>query len=187
MSDLTDHVRALNALITQSVVVHAGDRLSQVGANKFYVNGGHTLMNQSPNGLLAVRGYYTSVRPTQGGPLLNINTATSAFLPAVTVDKFVAIKGRHEAEKLLRGAFVRVTYTRNNPDGKDLNIEAARRKTFQHFGFLSTQQKLFKVLEKDKKNPRRTDPKDAGRAVADYFRTGKHAQRFCDCKTLTVV
>lgn len=55
-------------------------------------------MNGSPNGLLAVRGYYTSVRPTQQGALLNINTATSAFFPTVTLDKFSAVKGREQAE-----------------------------------------------------------------------------------------
>jgi hypothetical protein len=84
--------------------------------------------------LLALRSYYTSVRPAEAGALLNINTATSAFLPVITVSRFVAAVGISEAERLLKGSIVRIAYRRKENEEKDMNCEEARRKVFQHFG-----------------------------------------------------
>jgi eukaryotic translation initiation factor 2C len=174
ITDLSDCIRALNAHVSQSALAHADEgRLTQVGANKFYLNGSHEILNpNAPDGLMALRGYYTSIRPTKTGALLNVNTATSAFLPPVTVSRFVKAMGKTEAERLLKGSMVRIAYRRKANDEKDMNCEEARCKVFQHFGLLAYQQKFYRVLEKDKKNKnskRRVDPKDIGRTVAQYL------------------
>ncbi|KAF2005628.1 Piwi-domain-containing protein [Amniculicola lignicola CBS 123094] len=171
--DLAEEIRGLNAIISRSIRTLSAD-LIQVGANKFFINGGFQNMR---GGLRAQRGYVTSIRPSAIGPLLNINTATAAFLPEMLVSDFVARMGPgdlHYIESLLRKCTVRITYDRKNINGnaRDLNAEGSRLKTFQCFGISAKEQKFYKPLDaenKEGKKVKRADPKDVGRTVLDYF------------------
>jgi hypothetical protein len=150
ITDLGDCIRALNAHVAQSARDNDNaNKLTQVGANKFFMNGGYDDMR----GLFAVRGYYTSIGPASGGALLNINTATSTFLPPVAVSAFLRMHRMAYAEKMLQGATVRLAYNRvKRPNGVDPNTEEARRKTFRQFGLVATKQRFFTVIPKNKED-----------------------------------
>jgi hypothetical protein len=100
---LADETRALNAIITRSVKMKDKESksITQVGANKFYLKGGYEQIKRS---LFVKRGYFSSVRPSKNGPLLNVNIATSAFLPAMPVSEFIQQVGKDYAENFLEGA-----------------------------------------------------------------------------------
>ena len=99
VTSLTEQTRAFNALVSHAVRADGPTRLTRVRANRFYANSGYEETNGSADDFLALRGYYTSVRKTEVGPLLNLNTATSVLLPVVTADKFLGAKGLDVAEK----------------------------------------------------------------------------------------
>jgi hypothetical protein len=181
ITNLSDYIRALNAHVSQSVTTHTcSGRLTQAGGSKFYVNRSSvSLKEKSQDGLRAVRGYYTAIRPTTAGPLLNVNTVTSAFLPAITVLRFVAAAGIPQAENVLRGAVVQIAYRRKANDEKDTNCEEAHQKFFQHVGLSANEQKFYEKGKDDKDSKRRTAPSDAGRTVAHYLRNDAMCQPLC--------
>lgn len=175
---LQEHIRALNAVVTRSMRNYSASpnsihSIKQIGPNKFFVDGGFRNITQ----LHAVRGYFTSIRPGTEETLLNINTATSAFLPCMLVSELVyklaqVFRNNRQAvkyvEKLLKGAIVRITYRRQNWEGSnmDVNAEENRRKIFKHFGFEARRQKFFE-MSKDKKGE--TDPNDKGTTVYNFL------------------
>jgi eukaryotic translation initiation factor 2C len=179
LADLPEYIRALNANVAQCVVQHAsntGKQVSRVGANKFFLDKGYVRMH---GGLRAARGYLTSIRPGTEGTLLNINAATSAFLPPVTVADFARdvtdnnMKRLPYASQLLHGATVRILYRRQcYENGVDYNSNQAQLKLFTHFGDGAKKQTFYRLLKTEKDEPKKTDLTDNGKSVYDYFTKG---------------
>jgi hypothetical protein len=177
--DLSDEIRALNAIISRAI--HKLDTsLIQVGANKFFVKGAFSMMT---GGLRAQRGYFTSIRPSMSGPLLNINTATGVFLPPILVSEFLnqcvsngRLGNRKEVlsyvERMLKNCTVRIIYRRQNYEGgKDMNTEHNRLRTFRHFGATAGEQKFYNVI-RDEEGKKVVDPKDNGIYVYQWYNQG---------------
>lgn len=180
---MTEKIRALNAIIARSVLKgKSTTHVTQIGANKFYLDRGFAPLN----GMHFQRGYFSSIRPSKLGPLLNVNTATAAFLPQKRVSEFalslqaVGCTDWGYIEKLLHGCVVRIMYRRPCFEGgADMNTEANRRKPFQQFGSTTSRQTFYKFLpkksdedqkkQKKKKGKRETDPDDKGTTVFDFF------------------
>jgi hypothetical protein len=168
--DLLEESRALNAIIARSVQQSASNPATQIGPNKFFLNGG---FRDIQRGLQVQRGYFSSIRPSQIGPLLNVNTANTAFLPhtGLLVSDFVSMCGSVAyAEKLLAGAMVRIIYRRQNYEGgADMNREENRVKQFQQFGFEVGYQRFY-PLEESKKGDSKKKVKsgDNGTTVYEY-------------------
>jgi eukaryotic translation initiation factor 2C len=179
IGDLTELTRAMNAHVTKGVREsnqNPDDEIIQVGANKFFLKGGY---QQLVRGLVAVRGYYTSIRPTTSGFLLNVNTATSAFLEPIRVSTLLSYFGNDTkyVEKMLKGKTVRIIYERENYDEDkskvDPNGDLARTKVFQNFGLSATKQQFFNILrDENDPNKKTVDPEDEGTFVSEFFETG---------------
>jgi len=176
LASLPEYIRALNANVAQCIENRQATtekKVSRVGANKFYVSNGYKEMR----GLLAGRGYFTSIRPGADTTLLNINPVTSAFLPPVTVSEFIKKIGTDEharayASQLLHGATVKIRYQRSNYVGSDVdyNSDAARLKIFTQIGpYYAHQQKFYELADKVEDEPRKTKPTDRGTTVLKYF------------------
>jgi hypothetical protein len=181
LANLPDYIRALNAYVAQCVVDHqttTNKPVTRVGANKFYLSRGYVEMS----GLRAGRGYFTSIRPGTESTLLNINPATSAFLPPVEISSFIrlVVRGRFARaasqedlgyiSQLLQGASVRIMYTRSNYEGSeiDYNSEAAQLKVFTQFGKLAKEQKFYELVREEGKATV-TNMNKPGTSVYDYF------------------
>jgi hypothetical protein len=171
IKDLPEYIRALNASVAQCIVDHSkdtGKKISRVGANKFYITNGYKEMK----GLRAGRGYFTSIRPGTESTLLNVNPATSAFLPPITVSDLIKSIGKHDlayVSRLLRGATLRIRYTRANyyqESDIDYNSEAARLKIFTQIGpYFANQQKFYELENKVDGQERKTKGSDRGTTV----------------------
>ncbi|KAF2502767.1 hypothetical protein BU16DRAFT_18446 [Lophium mytilinum] len=150
---------ALNAIISRKICDVDESRITQVGANKFFVNNGYSPMTS----LYAKRGYFTSIRPGSGNrTLLNVNTATSAFFKPTSVTDFERVLeheegrpkhySRRQIERLLRGKVLRIAYERPHLAGKpDPNLEHHRLKVFQDFGQSPPNQIFTKQTKETKK------------------------------------
>jgi hypothetical protein len=179
---MSDDIRALNAYVARCIREHNIDvnrPITQLGANKFYVDDGFTVMQDRSNdaGLRAVRGYYTSIRPGAKGPLLNINVATTAFIkPCLVSEMLSLIRDPVYVERMLRGARVRIVYKRQEfeetkKQGYSMNDSLPRTKVFQQFGETANFQKFFAVLEKsDPSGERSIGSNDRGTTVLQYFK-----------------
>ncbi|KAI4650583.1 hypothetical protein J4E93_002940 [Alternaria ventricosa] len=180
-----DYIRALNAHVAECVRKYNEEKdqsITQLGANKFYLDRGFTEMvdkNSNSLGLRAVRGYYMSIRPGALGPLLNINAATTAFLPPILVSDLLATSLTQNAiEKMLRGKRVRLIYQRQEfqetkDAGFSMNDELPRTKVFQQFGLPASKQRFFTVLANDKGAKVDVSPTDHGTTVIQYFNNMK--------------
>jgi hypothetical protein len=178
--DLSDEIRALNAIISRAIHKLCTD-LIQVGANKFFIKGAFSTI---AGGLRAQRGYFTSIRPSVSGPLLNINTATGVFLPPMLVSDFLnQCTSDHKlrdltdvlsyVERMLKNCTVRIIYRRQNYEGgKDMNTEHSRLKTFRHFGATAGKQKFYNVI-RDEEGKKVADPEDNGKSVYQWYNQGK--------------
>lgn len=178
---LSEEIRALNAIISSAVHSRRSD-LIQIGTNKFFVKNAFKKM---AGGLRAQRGYFTSIRPSVCGPLLNINTATATFLPPVRVSDLLnacmrdcglgsLVETRNHVERMLKNRVVRVLYIRQNYEGgtKDMNSEHSRRKIFKEFG-KNTADQIFYNTTKDSFGNKVIDSEDTGRSVYDWFNRGR--------------
>jgi eukaryotic translation initiation factor 2C len=181
LAELPEYIRALNATVAQCIEEHqekTGKEIDRIGANRFYLSNGYIEMRGN---LRAGRGYYTSIRPGTDGPLLNINPATSAFLPPIKVSDFIkgmgAVKDkRRYVSQLLQGATLKILYIRANYEGSeiDYNSEAARLKIFTQFGdYDFRRQKFYELEDAVVGQPRRTKDSDLGTTVHDYFTQSK--------------
>ncbi|KAL1798145.1 hypothetical protein ACET3X_002182 [Alternaria dauci] len=184
ISNSNDYIRALNAHVAQCVRRYnkeSSESITQLGANKFYLDRGFKQMFNYKNedlGLRAVRGYYMSIRPGALGSLLNVNVATTAFLPPVRVSDLLKLLSRRSVEKMLRGKRVKLTYRRqdfqeNKDAGFSINDELPRTKVFQQFGINASEQKFFTVLGKSKSTSGHISPGDNGTSVLKYFQEMK--------------
>ncbi|KAF2141278.1 uncharacterized protein K452DRAFT_309060 [Aplosporella prunicola CBS 121167] len=157
-------LRALNAIVSRYMSLST-DSTTQVGANRFFLNHGYTNLGSSP--LLAVRGYFSSLRPGMSKMLININTSTSVFFKPILVSEFLERAKRDcnltrdVAKRILKGVTVRITYNRpwtgdGDDPGDDPNAEVNRRRVIAGFGDLPENQTF-------KKDGKITN-------VFDYFR-----------------
>jgi hypothetical protein len=181
ISKSNDYVRALNAYVAQCVRHYNNDStvsITQLGANKFYLDQGFKDMfgrNNKNLGLRIVRGYYMSIRPGASGLLLNVNVATTAFLSPVLVSDLLNLLPKQDVEKMLRGKRVRLAYRRqdfedNKEAGFSINDELPRTKVFQQFGLAASKQTFFTVLGKDRTSKGHVGSTDRGTSVLKYFR-----------------
>jgi len=178
LAALPEYIRALNANVAECVVRHAsssGKPVTRVGANKFFLDRGYV----ERDGLRSGRGYFTSIRPGMNNTLLNINTATSAFLPPLSVSEFVRIVQKNDgldyAAQLLQGMTVRILYKRQlYKGGVNYNSDQARLKVFAQFGVFAKDQRFFRLLKTEIDEPKKVDPTDKqGTSVYDYYTKGE--------------
>jgi hypothetical protein len=175
--ELSEETRALNAVIARSTRDIQGKNkiITQVGPNKFYLNGAYeSIPNLGPEQYRVQRGYFTSIRPSKSGPLLNVNIANTAFLPPILVSDLLGRFSANETdyvEKLLKGCMVRIVYRRQKyVNGADLNIEQNRVKEFQQFGLTAEKQKWYKTeSRKEGTKTVKVGSDDAGTTVFDYY------------------
>lgn len=117
--------------------------LIQVGANRFFYKAGWTSLG---GGLVAYRGYFSSLRPGMSQVLLNVNKLTTAFFKPGSLHEFIrewfnleAVRTLHDHEvrelnKILRGVKVRIMYDRSNVKGADIDSESRRTKLVMGIG-----------------------------------------------------
>jgi hypothetical protein len=178
----SDIIAALNALITHPVLDSRPDfSVTQVDQNRFFVNEAFQYLSTARRSLelslRSVRGYFTSIRPGQNNKFfLNVNTATSTFLPVCRVSDLLHYIGIQNAEvqrevdlgdigEWVYGVQLRLVYKRPNVANRevDINDEKSRLKTFQGFGSTLQDQRFYDV----------SNPNDVnGRTVLDYFTNG---------------
>ncbi|KAK4546768.1 hypothetical protein LTR36_001500 [Oleoguttula mirabilis] len=146
---------AMNIVIAKAVADGSPDTF-QVGNNRFYYRPGwKDLQNQSDvesSGLVGIRGYYSAIKPAMGAVLLNVNTVTSAFYKAQTLDKYLdhfykfgwfpgdpqnsrithpieSYRLLEKAQKHLSGLRVWVDFERSQPGDQDNAIDSPNRRT----------------------------------------------------------
>ena len=123
-SDFTgkdDAIQALNIIVARTP--NFNPSIFQSGNNKFFhyptdPNTYYTL----GNGLIAVRGYYSSVRTSTLRTLLNVNAQTSPFYPAINVLELIGLHGRNDwliLEQFLHLLRVRTKYMKRE-DGTEV-------------------------------------------------------------------
>ena len=102
-----DAIQALNIIVARTPNFNPG--VFQSGTNKFfhYPTDPNTYDNLG-NGLIAVRGYYSSVRTSTLRTLLNVNAQTSPFYPAISVPELIARHGGMEHNWLAIESFIRL-------------------------------------------------------------------------------
>ena len=137
-----DAIQALNIIVARTPNFDPG--IFQSGNNKFfhYPTNPNTYVHLG-GGLIAVRGYYTSVRTSTLRTLLNVNVQTSPFYPAMNVlDLTHGLKHTHwsDVESFLHLLRVKTVYSRHD-DG----TEAVKVKTVLGFS-----QQLYDEVEKGK-------------------------------------
>lgn len=117
----------------------------QVGGNKFFYKSGWSTLTA---GLVAYRGYFSSVRPGMCRVLFNVNKVTTAFFEPDYVHRFImkwlniGPQGERdlyehefgEVEQILRGVKVRIMYNRSDQKGADIDRESRRTKTVMGVG-----------------------------------------------------
>lgn len=177
----TGIIEALNILISKGVS-EANAQSIEVGTNRFYYKPGWNYLVPE---LIAIRGYFASIRPGMGNVLLNVNTVMGAFYAPLRLDlvmkKFVndrKVFDFDRATKFLKGVRVRVMYSRaipvdikdkkvavKNPkaqpdvDGESIDSERRRTKSIWSLGLAGNQQ----TFEKDGKRV----------GVVDYLKKSK--------------
>lgn len=177
-SDFTgkdDAIQALNIIVARTPNFNPG--VFQSGNNKFF----HYPVDPNTydslgGGLIAVRGYYSSVRTSTLRTLLNVNAQTSPFYPAINVLDLITQHGRGSwpvVENFLRLLRVKTKYMKHK-DG----TEAVKVKTI-----LSLSQKWVDVL--DKKGNVVTDDKGKVKQFRDYQTPPYNAEQVSfECKEL---
>lgn len=106
-------IEALNILVSRGVS-EASAKSIEVGTNRFYYKPGYSPLT---DGLIAIRGYFASIRPGMDNVLLNVNTVMGAFYEAIRVDQLLEkFPGdRRRVERFLKGVRVRIMYSRERP------------------------------------------------------------------------
>jgi eukaryotic translation initiation factor 2C len=145
---------AMNIIIAKAVADPADPQFAQNTFqgknNRFYFRPGWDELSNSA-GIIATRGYYSSVRPAIGAVLLNVNLVYGAYHRPVSLEQYITwARGSREpeagilknVEEHLAGLRVWVDFERANRGDNDQGIDdAARRtKTLRELGRISKQQ-----------------------------------------------
>ena len=125
-----DAVQALNIIMSRTP--NFDPDVFQSGQNKFYrypVNQRDYL--DLSNGLIAVRGYYSSVRTSTDRILLNLNAQTSPFYPACGViellDKFhINLDRWLDAEKFIQKLRVKTEYMKDEMKRTEIRVKTVQ-------------------------------------------------------------
>lgn len=128
--------QAMNILIARGV--HAGNSGAfQVGDNRFFTPDLTTDFEK--HGMIAMRGFYSSIRPGNGSVLLNVNTAMSAFYKKQKVSEYMETFNKFGSNKVakdhLRGLRVFITYERCKEGETDTGMDTEKRRTKTITGF----------------------------------------------------
>ncbi len=123
-----DAIQALNIIIARTPNFKPG--VFQAGRNKFfqYPSDPKDYIDLS-GGLIAVRGYYSSVRTSTMRTLLNINAQCSPFYPAVNMVELMGQHSRFEdrnweaLEKFIEKLRVKTRYLRNEDGSIDVRVK----------------------------------------------------------------
>ncbi|KAF2725797.1 Piwi-domain-containing protein [Polychaeton citri CBS 116435] len=122
---------------------HASTSTVPDGLNKIFLTGGYDTAPARDEWLVMLRGYFTSIRPGQHQPLININIATAAFFKperlSVVYDQIQTSIQSHNVhypppDRLLRGLRVSIAYERQRHGSLDPNIPANRHRVITEFG-----------------------------------------------------
>ena len=184
-SDFTvkdDAIQALNIIVSHTPNITPG--VFQSGGNKFFrYPTDRDAYDQLGGGLIAVRGYYSSVRTSILRTLLNVNAQTSPFYPAINVLELMRLHGMTDwfaLENFLRLLRVKTKYMKHK-DG----TEAVKVKTI-----LSFSQKWIYIHDNKGKVMKNEKGKDLKRRDIDVDPWNAHQASFrCkeyDNRTLTV-
>lgn len=110
-----DAVQALNIIIARTP--NFNNKVWQSGDNKFFeYPASSSAYSDLSGGLIAMRGYYSSVRTSTMRVLLNLNAQTSPFYPAIGLMQLMEQHGREPWQDLERFIFrlrVRTNYLKN--------------------------------------------------------------------------
>ena len=120
-----DAIQALNIIVARAPNVNSA--VFQSGKNKFF----HYPTNTTTyvdlgGGLIAVRGYYSSVRMSTLRVLLNVNTQTSPFYPAIRVDNLIWRHGTADwpaAESFVHLLRVKTKYMKHSDGSEAVNVK----------------------------------------------------------------
>lgn len=85
-------IQALNIILAK--FPNKSSNMVPVGRNKFFVINEAALKFDLGPGLTALKGYYTSVRPTVGNMMVNLNVCTTAFYKFVLLVRLICIQRR---------------------------------------------------------------------------------------------
>ena len=137
-----DAVQALNIIISRAP--NENPRICQSGQNKFFESPEWPNMSEATVGtfnltgaLMAIRGYYSSVRTSTNRILLNVNAQCTAFYPAIPLLELMSMYGVNAAtwmdlERFLRGLRVRTSYLKDaqgKPEEKIKTIQGFSHRT----------------------------------------------------------
>lgn len=164
---------ALNIVIAKAVSDANNDDVTfQLGNNRFYFRPGWNDLQPDPTkvrdtdsiGLVAMRGYHSTIKPGMGNVLLNVNNVTSAFYKAQPLQDYlqhskhlqrwdnaaegIPDRAKRELEQHLGGLRVRINFDRAGVDGQpdEIDWEGRRVKTLSEFGKFPHKQ-TFKLNE----------------------------------------
>lgn len=120
-----DAIQALNIIVARTPNFNPG--VFQSGNNKFfhYPTDPNTY-DDLGGGLIAVRGYYSSVRTSTLRTLLNVNAQTSPFYPAVNVVDLMVKHGRDDwvaLEAFLHLLRVKTNYMKHNDGTEEVKVK----------------------------------------------------------------
>lgn len=171
-------VQILNIIMTKAP--NGANNVRNVGQNNFYPFNGHpgTEFSNLGNGLEALRGYFTSVRPAINRLLVNLNVTSGAFYKALPLmglmDEFRG--GLDQREAFLRMLKVRADYIKDGQQkpfmskiktivGFAMPIVKDGKKIVDVKRFGNAQEVKFKYIDSSVPN---AQPREV--TVADYFR-----------------
>jgi hypothetical protein len=119
----------------------------QRGDNGYYLKAGADDLGR---GLVANRGYFSTIKPAMGNAITNVNTTMSTFFKPILLSNFIDTFGaenRTKLECILKGLKVRIEYTRGKDSEVDIDSEEQRIKTIWDLGWL-VQLQTFKKEER---------------------------------------
>ena len=127
-SDFTgkdDAIQALNIIVARTPNFNPG--VFQSGNNKFFhYPTDPENYDDLGSGLIAVRGYYSSVRTSTLRTLLNVNTQTSPFYPAINVLDLIGHHGRDDwlaVENFLHLLRVKTKYMKHQDGTEAIKVK----------------------------------------------------------------
>ena len=127
-SDFTgkdDAIQALNIIVARTPNLNPG--VFQSGTNKFFdYPTDPDKYNELGNGLIAVRGYYSSVRTSTLRTLLNVNAQTSPFDKAISVLDLMIEHGRQDhlsLEHFLHLLRVKTSYMKDKDGNESAKVK----------------------------------------------------------------
>lgn len=113
IADVYEAFQALNLLIARHA--HRNPSLIALGHDKYFpLRNANTLYKDVGAGLTARKGFYSSIRPTRGLVLLNVNVSTAVFYQGGNltdvIDNFLATQRQEYLKKFLSGLTVTASY-----------------------------------------------------------------------------